>query len=286
MLTTDSGRLESQPLLSKPLHVATSSPWLYPFKGMYCFMTHSFLWPVLRARSLPCFILSLAVYTFLFLVAYLPQVAFFAIFYGRALAWVNAAFLVLGEGAAIVALLFEAFFVDESLADIFDAVLIHEGLEDLVARGRDIIPDGVDPVKKLGKSRISHVYSPFSFRQICEFIVLLPLTLAPVIGTPLFLIFTGYRAGPLQHWRYFKLLGLTKAEQKQAIKRRQRKYTWFGTVHLALQLIPGLSMLFLLTTAAGSAMWAAKIEKKRRLEAEIAHSIAVGLSRGRINGGT
>jgi hypothetical protein len=40
----------------------------------------------------------------------------------------------------------------------------------------------------------------------------------------------------------------------------------FGAVHLALQLIPGLSMLFLLTTAAGSGMWAAKLEKKRRLK--------------------
>lgn len=92
------------------------------WQGMYYFATRPFLWPVLRARLLPCFILSLIVYTFLFLFAYLPQVAFFAIFYGRALAWVNAAILVLGEGAAIVALLFEAFFVDESLVDIFDAV--------------------------------------------------------------------------------------------------------------------------------------------------------------------
>ena len=33
-----------------------------------------------------------------------------------------------------------------------------------------------------------------------------------------------------------------------------------------LQLIPGLSMLFLLMTAAGSGMCAAKLEKKRRHE--------------------
>ena len=49
----------------------------------------------------------------------------------------------------------------------------------------------------------------------------------------------------------------------------------FGTVHLALQLVPGLSMLFLLTTAAGSAMWAAKLEKKRRVEVEAARHLAV-----------
>lgn len=162
--------------------------------------------------------------------------------------------------------------------------------------GRDIIADGTDPVKRLGKLRIPHVYSPFSFRQICEFIVFLPLTFAPVVGTPVFLVLTGYRAGPLQHWRYFKLLGLTKKEREAEVRKRQRKYTWsvclwalswmtmilmdamlrrFGTVHLALQLVPGLSMLFLLTTAAGSAMWAAKLEKKRRLEAEAARHLAV-----------
>lgn len=209
---------------------------------MYYFATHSFLWPILRARLLPCCILSLVVYTLLFVFAYLPQVAFFAIFYGRALAWINAAILVLGEGAAIVALLFEAFLVDESLVDVFDAVranalkpsrllihkqvLINEGLEDLVVHGRDIVVNGTDPVQKLGKPRISQVYSPFSLRQICEFILLLPLSFAPIAGTPIFLVLTGYRAGPLQHWRYFQLLGLTKKEQKAEIRRRQRKYTW------------------------------------------------------------
>lgn len=38
----------------------------------------------------------------------------------------------LGEGAAIVALLFEAFFADETLVDVFDAVLINEGFEELI----------------------------------------------------------------------------------------------------------------------------------------------------------
>jgi hypothetical protein len=42
------------------------------------------------------------------------------------------------------------------------------------------------------------------------------------------------------------------------------KYTWFGVVALSLQLIPVLSMLFLLTSAAGSGLWAAKMETARR----------------------
>lgn len=37
----------------------------------------------------------------------------------------------------------------------------------------------------------------------------------------------------------------------------------FGTIAVLLQLVPPFSMVFLMTTAAGSALWAADIEKKR-----------------------
>lgn len=226
------------------------------------FISHPFLYPLLRARLLPSLLLSLFVLSNLFLWTYLPQVAFLAIFHGP-LAWINGAFLVLGEGAAIVALLFEAFFVEETLVDVFDAVLINEGVQDLVATSRLIHAEAPDPVKQLGKPIKSAVYSPFSLRQILEFIFLLPLNLIPVAGTPLFLILTGYRAGPFHHWRYFAFLGLTTKEKKAYLKRRNLQYTWFGTVALLLQLVPVLSMFFLLTTAAGSALWAAKLEVKR-----------------------
>ena len=126
-----------------------------------------------------------------------------------------------------------------------------------------------DPVKQLGKPTIRTEYSPFSFRQIAELVLFLPLNLIPVVGTPMFLIMTGYRAGPFQHWRYFKLLGFDKKERKAFIKERQLRYTWFGTVALVLQLVPVLSMFFLLTTAAGSALWVVKMEERRKqIEAE------------------
>lgn len=180
-----------------------------------------------------------------------------------------------------MALLFEAFFVDETMVDVFDAVLINEGLENLVGRKRILLkPDdddddddgrrgSQDPVKKLGKPERPAIYSPFSFRQIVEFVLLLPLNLIPVAGTPIFLVLTGYRAGPFHHWRYFNLLGFSKKERKAYIKRKQLKYTWFGTSALLLQLVPVLSMLFLLTTATGSALWVVKLEETR-----IAHRAA------------
>lgn len=199
----------------------------------------------------------------------------------------------LGEGAAIVALLFEAFFVDETMVDVFDAVLINEGLENLVAGKRLIKPAGddgdgngdeddddnddnnnkkkrkkkkMDPVKRLGKAARPAIYAPFSLRQIVEFVILLPLNFIPLAGTPIFLVLTGYRAGPFHHWRYFKLLGLSKKERKTYVKRKKLKYTWFGTSALLLQLVPVLSMLFLLTTATGSALWVVKLEEARRAQ--------------------
>lgn len=174
----------------------------------------------------------------------------------------------LGEGSAITALLFEAFLVDETLVDVHDAVLVNEGCRDLVATSRVLDPDAADAVLELGKPTVSAVYSPFSLRQIVEFIILLPLNFIPVAGTPVFLILTGRRAGPLHHWRYFKLLGLTKKERNAHVRRQKLRYTWFGTVALLLQLIPVLSMLFLLTTAAGSALWVVKIEESKRLRSQ------------------
>jgi hypothetical protein len=75
---------------------------------------------------------------------------------------------------------------------------------------------------------------------------------------------------------------LTRKERNAEIRLRRWKYTWyvdllsmgdyvlicgrFGTIALLLQLIPVLSMFFLLTTAAGSALWAVKLEEQRRIE--------------------
>jgi uncharacterized protein involved in cysteine biosynthesis len=208
-------------------------------------------------------LLSTFILANLFIWTYLPQVAFLAIFHGPG-AWLNATILVLGEGAAIVAILFEAVFVDETLVDVFDGVLVNEGFEDLVGNARILDREAGNAVKMLGKPTKSAVYSPFSLRQIIEFILFLPINLIPVAGVPLFLVLTGYRAGPLHHWRYFKFLEFSKKERQQYIKSKQTSYTGFGMVALALQLVPVLSMFFLLTTAAGSALWVVKLERDRR----------------------
>ena len=208
--------------------------------------------------------------------------ALLAIFQGR-LAWVNAAFLVLGEGSAVIALLFEAFFVDETLAEIVDSVghlsavqsfgivnfiieqvLINEGYTDLVATRRVINHNAPNPLAQLGEPTKSAHYSPFSLRLTIEFILFLPLNFIPIVGAPLFLVVMGKRAGPFHHFRYLKLLGMHQKERDAWTGRVKWRYTRFGTVALALQYVPVLSMLFLLTTATGAALWAADLEKERR----------------------
>ncbi|EOA84986.1 hypothetical protein ACJQWK_06744 [Exserohilum turcicum] len=238
---------------------------IYLLKGVVFFLAHPFLYPLLRARLLPAFLLSLFVLVTLFFWTLLPQVLFLKLFHPAGSAWVNAVFLVLGEGAAVVALLFESFFVDESQVDVFDAVLVYKGYEDLVRQYRPLSEDAMNnPVRRLGKPTRSSVYAPFSFRQIAEFVLLLPVNLIPYIGVPMFLFLTGYRAGPLQHWRYFQLLGYDRKQRNAAIKRRRWQYTWYGTAYLFLQLVPPFSMFFLLTAPASSALWAADLERERR----------------------
>lgn len=208
-------------------------------------------------------LLSVCITVLLFLTIYLPQVAFLLLFHRAGSAWVNATFLVLGESNVIIAILFEAFLVDKTQVDVFDSVMLARGHEDLIKTLRPVNEQEPDPVKALGAREKGAEFAPFSFRQIFEFVIFLPLNFIPYAGVPLFLLLTGYRAGPLLQWRYFKLKEMSKRERKAFIKAKTRRwqYLWFGTVYLVLQLIPILSMLFLLTSAAGSALWAADMEE-------------------------
>ncbi|KAI1365134.1 hypothetical protein F5Y08DRAFT_191532 [Xylaria arbuscula] len=235
----------------------------YPLRGVYYFLRHPAFYPLFLGRLLPLSIISILVYLILFTFAFLPQFAFLAIFHGRA-AWLNAVVLVLGEGLVIIQGLFEGFFVDECRVDVFDATLINEDLENLVAPHRILFQDAPNSVKKLGKPTSAAVYQPWSLIQIIELIICLPLNFIPYVGTPAFIIITGARLGTFAHYRWFELRGLNKKERKLAIRNKSWDYTWFGTVAMILGLIPVLSFFFLLTSTAGSALWAARLEHEMR----------------------
>ncbi|KAG6026904.1 hypothetical protein E4U41_001131 [Claviceps citrina] len=238
----------------------------YPIRGIWYFLCNKEFWPLFLSRLVPLSIISFVVYLILFTFAFLPQYAFLAIFHGWG-AWVNAVVLTLGEGLVIIQGLFEGFFVDECRVDVFDrfgqATLIKLGWKDLIAPHRILFDDAPTAVKMLGKPTSSAIYTPWSFKQIVELVVFLPLNLVPYVGTPAFIIITGTRVGKLSHYRWFQLRGVSKKEAKLEIKLLTWEYVWFGTVAMLLELIPVLSFFFLLTTTAGSAMWAARIEDER-----------------------
>lgn len=253
-----------------------SPAFLYPLKGIWYFATHRYLHPLLKSRIVPLSLLSACVLAILFLTIYLPIVAFLALFHYKGSAWVNGTFFILGIGAVVIQMLFEGLLVDHTQVDIFDAVMVAEGYEHLVKIKRPVSEDidESDPYKRLGPRDKGAEFAPFSVRQILEFIIFLPLNFIPFAGVPLFLLVTGYRAGPLLNWRYFALKEFSKKQRKQFIKTKQRKweYMWFGTVHMIFQLIPVLAMLFLLTTAAGSALWSVHIEQESQDSRQLAQA--------------
>ncbi|KAH6954959.1 hypothetical protein HG530_015525 [Fusarium avenaceum] len=239
----------------------------YPIRGIWFFVRNREFWPLFVSRILPLSLMSFLVYFVLFTFTFLPQYAFLAIFHGWG-AWVNAVVLVLGEGLVIIQGLFEGFFVDECRVDVFDATLIKLGHKDLIAPQRILFLDAPNPVRMLGKPTTDAVYTPWSMIQIIELIVFLPLNFVPVVGTPAFIIITGTRLGKLAHYRWFQIKGFSKVEQKQALRDRAWEYVWFGTVAMILELIPVLSLFFLLTTTAGAAQWTAQIEDESKSPAE------------------
>lgn len=257
----------------------------YPIQGIWYFSKQGKFWPLWAGRLLPLSLVSLIVYLILFLFAYLPQVAFLAIWQGRG-AWFSAAILTLGEGLVLIQALFEGFFVDEARVDVFDvsspcheqtttgieanlassqATLIDHDLVDLVAPHRLLFPDAPNSVKMLGKPTSRAEYTPWSFKQIIELVVFLPLTFVPVVGAPAYIIITGTRLGKLSHYRWFKLRGLSRRERKEEAKKYSWDYVWFGTMAMILELIPLLSFFFLLTTTAGCGLWVSKLEGKTRI---------------------
>ncbi|KAK1753728.1 hypothetical protein QBC47DRAFT_404073 [Echria macrotheca] len=237
----------------------------YPLYGIWYFLRRPYFYPLFVGRLLPLSIISLLVYFILFTFAFLPQLAFLAIFHGWAGAWINATVLVLGEGLVVIQGIFEGFFVDECRVDVFDATMIERGFTDLIAPQRILFPDAPTPVKMLGKPTTRAEYQPWSLTQIAELIFFLPLNLIPYVGTPAFIMITGARLGKLSHYRWFKLRGLDKKAMKRELNLKAWEYLWFGTVAMVLELIPILNFFFLLTSTAGAALWAADMEARSRI---------------------
>lgn len=194
-----------------------------------------------------------------FVFGYLPQAAVLAVFNGP-LAAINAALLCLNESSTIFNTLAKTFLVDESLIDTFDGTLVAKGEAELVSKERKVGRGG-DAIGRLGKL-VKKPFAKFAPSAIIRYVMYLPLNFIPVVGTVMFILLQGKRAGPAAHSRYFQLKGMNKARQDEWVEKRQGAYTGFGTVATLLELVPIAGVFFAFTNTTGAALWAADLESR------------------------
>ncbi|KAE8538597.1 hypothetical protein D1P53_004959 [Cryptococcus gattii VGV] len=166
--------------------------------------------------------------------------------------------LILGEAFVVVMFLTRGILVGQATVDIFDAVLLQKGHSALVENGRQVTNKG-GKAKQLG-TLMTKPLSRFNVDSVVRYLLTLPLNFIPLVGTIFFLGYNGYKAGPGFHARYFQLKDFDKDRRQAFIKKRRGAYLMFGTMAMALNLIPIVSIVFSFTTATGAALWASELE--------------------------
>lgn len=161
----------------------------------------------------------------MFLFTYLPQMAIMA-FTSGPLAAISAAILVLSESSTIFTILSKSFLIEDALVDTFDGVLVSKNTTDLVSGGRQIKAGG-DPIAKLGKL-IKTPFAKFTPQALIRYFLYLPLNFIPVIGTVVFVILQGKRAGPTAHTRYFQLKEWNGAQRQKHVEEYRAAYTRYN----------------------------------------------------------
>ena len=226
-------------------------------------------------KLVPTMSLGLGVTTFMFVFTYLPQMAVMA-FTSGPLAAISAAFLVLSESSTLFTILSKTFLIEDALIDTFDGVLLSKNITNLVSEGRQI-KAGSGVMGKLGKLT-KKPFEKFTPTAIIRYFMYLPLNFIPVVGTVMFVVLQGRKAGPAAHSRYFQLKQWNSSQRRRHVEEYQAAYTRynfcpllskgesllkeisFGVTAVVLELVPLASILFAFTNTAGAALWAADIE--------------------------
>lgn len=96
-------------------------------------------------------------------------------------------------------------------------------MNSLVSEGRQLKP-GSDPIGKLGKM-LKKPFARFTPKAIIQYLMYLPLNFIPVVGTIMFVVLRGRKAGPAAHARYFQLKGMNSRQKEDFVEQRQPAYT-------------------------------------------------------------
>jgi len=113
---------------------------------------------------------------------------------------------------------------------------------------------------RLGKL-IKKPFAKFTPNSIIRYLLYLPLNFIPIVGTAIFIILQGKRAGPTAHQRYFQLKQWDSRQREAHIEQNRGGYTSFGVAAFLLEMVPFANLLFVFTNTVGAALWAADLEK-------------------------
>lgn len=162
----------------------------------------------------------------MFLITYVPQAAVMA-FTSGPVAAVSAFFLVLSESSTLTTVLSRTFLIQDALVDTFDGTLVSKGQDTtaLVSQGRQIEGSPLsDPIQRLGRL-VKRPFAKFTPKALIRYLLLLPLNAVPVVGTVMFVVAQGRRAGPAAHDRYFQLKGWKGEQRRKHVEEFKGAYT-------------------------------------------------------------
>ena len=80
---------------------------------------------------------------------------------------------------------------------------------------------------KLGKLT-KKPFQKFTPKALIRYLMYLPLNFIPVVGTVIFVVLQGKRAGPAAHTRYFQLKGWNSNQRQKHIEEYKAAYTRYG----------------------------------------------------------
>jgi hypothetical protein len=193
-----------------------SGAYLYPIKvlyfrlgqsastddsqGIYYFLSHRTLWKPLLSKLAPTMTLSVGVIAFMFIFAYLPQLAVL-VFVNGPLAAFTTILLTLSESSTLITLLSRTFLIQDALVDTFDGVLVARKQTAILSEGRQLKSGNFnDPIAKLGKL-IKSPFEKFTPKALIRYVMYLPLNFIPVVGTVIFVLLQGRTRGNSVHTR-------------------------------------------------------------------------------------
>ncbi|KAG1137952.1 hypothetical protein G6F37_010831 [Rhizopus arrhizus] len=238
-------------------------PYTYPVAGIIFFLTHPQLW----LKTLCPFLLTLIVglISLILSFVYLLPLQAHALIEAHCpvwLAWTVSVIFVLLE-SAVMDLIFLAVVLPIFQDALFDATLKAKGLDRMFATRVEV--SGLRLCCRGISSGIAMVWL-LVLAQILVLIITAPLHLIPVAGTFVACYINGWVACWGHHIHYdLEFRGLSVSQSRSLAWKHRSAYCQFGTVAVALELIPLFNLLFMWTNVVGAALYVGdKYEKNER----------------------